>query len=112
VTRQNRLKRIPIRRIYFNNSDETSTHDEIVDKVKSIREKMAELAEYSKYFLGVRLTKLDCSAPLPEINDEAIIKSISPENVYNLLKQNRKTKVNSHRQCPAQSYGKKIELLF
>jgi len=45
---------------------------------------MAELAKYSKYFSGPRLTKLEFDAPLPEVNDGAIIKSIAPENQYSM----------------------------
>ena len=84
VSRQIRLKRIPIKRVNFNNSEEVRIHDEILEKVKSIREKMAKLAKYSKYFFGPRLTKLDWNAPLSEVNDEIIIKGIHQENLYNL----------------------------
>jgi len=78
------LSKIPIHRINFNDSKEVKIHDEIVNKVKSIRERMAELAKYSKYFSGPRLTRLPSDIPLPEINNEAIIKSISPENLYSV----------------------------
>jgi len=84
VSRQIRLKRIPIKRVNFNNSEEVKVHNEIVEKVKSIREKMVKLAKYSKYFLGPRLTKLDWNAFLSEVNNEAIIRSIHQENLYNL----------------------------
>jgi len=84
LTRQSILFQIPIRSINFDNSEDVRMHDEIVDKVKSIREKMAELAKYSKYFSGPRLTKLEFDAPLPEVDDEAIIKSILPENQYSI----------------------------
>lgn len=78
------LKNIPIHRINFNDSKEVKLHNEIVDKVKSIREKMAKLARYSKYFSGPRLTRLKFDEPLPKVNDEAIIKSLASENVRNL----------------------------
>jgi len=78
------LKNIPIHRINFDDSEEVRMHDEIVDKVKSITKKMAELAKYSKYFSGVRLTRLPFDASLPEVNNEAIIKSVPPENLYNI----------------------------
>ena len=45
---------------------------------------MAELAKYSKYFSDPRLTKIPFDAPLPEVNDEAIIKSIPLENFYKI----------------------------
>lgn len=78
------INSIPIRHIDFNNSEDVRMHDEIVEKVKSTMKKMAELAKYSKYFSGPKLTKLEFNSHLPEINDEAIIKSIPPENLYNL----------------------------
>jgi len=78
------LKNIPIHRINFNNSKEVKLHNEIVNKVKSIREKMAKLARYSKYFFAPRLTRLKFDEPLPKVNDEAIIKSLASENVRNL----------------------------
>ena len=84
ITRQAILFRIPIHRINFDNPEEVKFHNEIVDKAKTIREKIAELAEYSKYFTGLRLTKLEFDAPLPEVNTETIIKSIASENLYNL----------------------------
>jgi len=55
-TAQSALSQIPICRIDFNNSAEIRIHDEIVDKVKAISEEMHELASYSKYFRGPRLT--------------------------------------------------------
>jgi hypothetical protein len=58
--------------------------NEIVNKIKSIRDKMTELAKYSKYFSDYRLTKLDFDAPLPEVNDEEIIKNSSSENLYHI----------------------------
>ena len=84
VSRQIRLKKIPIYCINFDDPEEAWMHNQIVDKVKSIREKMAELAKYSKYFSGPRITRLQFDASLPEINTEAIIKSSSPESLYNL----------------------------
>jgi len=82
--RQKLQEQIPIRRIDFSNSKEVKMHDKIVEKVKLIRENMAKLAEYSKSFKDVRLTKLDFKLPLPDIYLEAIIKSIPPENLYNV----------------------------
>jgi len=82
--RQKQQEQIPIHRINFDDSEEVRAHNEIVDKVKSIREKMAKLAEYSKYFAGPRLTRLKSDEPLPKVNDEAIIKSLASENVRNL----------------------------
>jgi hypothetical protein len=76
-TAQSTLFQVPIHRINFDNPKEVSIHDEIGDKVKFIMENMSELAKYSKYFSGLRLTKLEFDTPLPEVNDEVIIKSIA-----------------------------------
>ncbi len=84
LTRQSILLQIPIHLINFEDPEEVRMHNVTVNKVKSIREKVAELAKYSKYFSGHRLTRLQFDAPLPEVNTEAIIKSIPPENLYNL----------------------------
>lgn len=84
LTRQSILFQIPIHCIDFNNPEEVKMHDKIVEKVKLIRENMAKLAEYSKFFKDVRLTKLDFNAPLPDINDGRIIKSLPLEKVYSI----------------------------
>lgn len=78
------LYNIPIRCINFDNTGEVKLHDKIVEKVKEIREEVSGLVKYSDYFFGMRLTKLEFDAPLPEVNTEAIIKSIASENLYNL----------------------------
>lgn len=78
------LSQIPIYRIDFNNLEEVKLHDKIVEKVEAVRENMVKLANYSKYFKGIRLTKLEFDAPLPEANDEEIIKSIASKNLYNI----------------------------
>ncbi len=83
-TAQSILSQIPVHRIDFDDHEEVKMHDEIVDKVKSIREKIADLAKCSRYFTGVRLTKLEFSAPLPDFDIEAIIKGILSENLFNI----------------------------
>ena len=82
--RQNQQKQIPIRRIDFNNPKEVEMHDKIVGKIKEIRENMAVLSKYSKYFKGTRLTKVEFDAPLPEVNEEAIIRELPSEKLYSL----------------------------
>lgn len=59
-------------------------YKEIVGKVKFIIKKMSEFAKYSKYFSGLRITRLPFNDPLPNINNEAIINSISAGNIYNI----------------------------
>ena len=83
LTRQSILFKIPIHRIDFNNPEEIKMHDKIVENVKLIRKNTAKLAKYSKFFKE-RLTKLDFDAPLPEVNNEEIIKSLPPEKIYSL----------------------------
>ena len=78
------ISAIPIHRIKFDNPKEVKAHNEIVEKVKVIRERMSELSKYSKFFNGIRLTRLPFDAPLPKINVEVIIKSIAGGNLYNL----------------------------
>jgi len=92
VSRQIRLKKIPIRRVNFSDPEEVKSHDKIVDKVKSIIEKIVKLAKYSKYFSGPRLTRLKFNESLPKTDNEVIIKNISSENIYN-IRTNPKIKI-------------------
>jgi len=82
--RQKLQEQIPIHRIDFDNPEDVQLHDEIVQKVKAIREKMAELAGYSKYFKGPRLTRLKFEDCLPDLNLEAIVQSLPPQNKFSL----------------------------
>ena len=92
VSRQIRLKKIPIRRVNFSDPEEVKSHDKIVDKVKSTIEKMVKLSKYSKYFSGPRLTRLKFNESLPKTDNEVIIKNISSENIYN-IRTNPKIKI-------------------
>jgi len=96
VSRQIRLKKIPIRRVNFSDPEEVKSHDKIVDKVKSIIEKIVKLAKYSKYFSGPRLTRLKFNESLPKTDNEVIIKNISSENIYN-IRTNPKIKIEKIR---------------
>jgi len=80
VSRQIRLKQIPIRRIDFNNPKEKKIHNSLVKKVEKIIELKKELAEYNKFFKGVRLTKLEGPEKLPEPNIYAITVSLPQED--------------------------------
>lgn len=82
--RQKLQEQIPIHCINFDKPEEIKMCKEILDKVKFIIKKMSEFAKYSRYFSGLRITRIPFSDPLPNINNEAIIKSISPENIYNI----------------------------
>lgn len=82
LTRQSILFRVPIRRIDFNNREDVRLHDEIAKKVKIIRNKIAEVAGYSKYFKGPRLTRLKPEDSLPQMDPESIIKTFPPEKRF------------------------------
>jgi len=82
--RQKLQEQIPIHCVDFKKAEEVEMYNKIVNKVKSIKKKMTELAEYSKYFSGLRITRLPVNDQLPNINNEVIIKNISPENIYNI----------------------------
>ena len=84
VSRQIRLKKIPIKRINFNESEKVKIHDELVEKVQVIQERISELYNHSKFFIGIRLTRVKFDSPLPQINVDTIIKNINGENIYNL----------------------------
>ena len=78
------LSQVPIRRINFDNPQESKMHDKIVEKVKAIRNKMVDIAYYSKYFIGPRLTQLMPKDSLSDINPEIIVQDLSPEKRYSL----------------------------
>jgi hypothetical protein len=84
LTRQDNLFRIPIHRINFNDPKDVQIHDEIVMNVTRIRETLSQLAGYSKYFEGQKLTRLKSTEPLPDTNSEAIVQSLSPEKKFSL----------------------------
>ncbi|GAH82678.1 unnamed protein product, partial [marine sediment metagenome] len=61
------LQNLPIHKININDPEEIKLHDEVLEKVKAIREKMYELTGYVKYFSGPRLTKIEFDAALSEV---------------------------------------------
>jgi len=93
-TSQSILSQIPVHYIDFDNNEEVQLHDAIVQNVKVVKEKMAELASYSKYFKGTRLIRLKTQDFLPEINAESIVQAIPPENQFS-LRTHPKIKINS-----------------
>jgi len=84
LTRQKVLEQIPIRRIDFNNPEDVQNHDAIVEKVKAIREKLAELAKYSRYFDGPRLPRLKFDEPLPPLKVEALLQELPEDKLHSL----------------------------
>jgi hypothetical protein len=70
------LSQIPIRRINFADPQEVKIHDHLVELVDGIIEAKKSLASYNHFFPKVRLTRLQESEPLPEIDNEEVVKSL------------------------------------
>ncbi|MHC4522002.1 MAG: N-6 DNA methylase [Planctomycetota bacterium] len=87
VSRQNRLKNIPIRRINFDDTGETKIHNHLVELVNKIIQRKKKLATFNRYFRIAHLTRLQDECQLLEINNEEIIKS---------LKHTRVRKIRTH----------------
>ncbi len=84
LTRQKMLEQIPIRRIDFSNPDDVQLHDSIVEKVQTVREKLAGLAKYSRYFDGQRLPKLKFDEALPPIKTTIVLQELPDDKLYSL----------------------------
>lgn len=80
----NKLSQIPIRRIDFNNAKEIKIHDKLVSLVDEIIEAKKKLAVFNQFFPQTRLTRLSENSPLPEIDREAIVKSLPSSSIRNL----------------------------
>jgi hypothetical protein len=78
------LYSIPIRRIDFNDPEDVRLHDQVVEKVRAIRERMAELGGYSRYYGGLRLARVAFQDPLPAPGAEAIVQSLPPHSRFSL----------------------------
>ncbi len=89
VSRQMRLKQIPIRRINYDDPEEKKIHNNIVKKVEKIIELKKELAQYNKFFKGIRLTKLDGPEKIPEPNVFEITMSLPQDDLRNLRTHNK-----------------------
>ncbi len=70
------LSQIPIRRINFDDPQEVKIHDHLVELVNSIIQAKKNLASYNLFFPRIRLTRLQESEPLPEIDDAEVVKSL------------------------------------
>lgn len=89
LTRQSVLSKIPIVRIDRNDNSQALLHDNIVSKVKTIREKISGLLNYSKYFKDPFIP--DNSGRLEIYNPESmdlnlskLTESLPPENLYSI----------------------------
>uniref|UniRef100_A0A7V3RI72 site-specific DNA-methyltransferase (adenine-specific) n=1 Tax=candidate division WOR-3 bacterium TaxID=2052148 RepID=A0A7V3RI72_UNCW3 len=87
--RQSLQEQIPIRRIDFSNPDEKKIHNNLVKRVEKIIELKKELAQYNKFFKGVRLTKLEGPEKLPEPDIYAITVSL-PQEDQRILRTHQK----------------------
>ncbi len=103
--RQSLQEQIPIRRIDFNNPEEKRIHDKLVKNVETIIKSKKELAQYNKFFEGVRLTKLYGSEKIPETNVFAITMSL-PQDDRRILRTH--TKVTSEPKATTDFYLAKI----
>jgi len=83
VSRQIRLKQIPIRRIDFKNSKEAKIHDKLVKKVDEIIEAKKDLGKFNKYF-PKRLTRLLDNELLSEINIQKFIDELPEREKFSL----------------------------
>ncbi len=78
------LKEIPIRRIDFTNPSDVSMHEEIVKRVDEIMNMLAQLYDSSRFFKGLKLSRLNKDDVLPELDSEAIISSLPPEIIFSI----------------------------
>lgn len=76
-----KLQQIPIRRIDFTNPKEVKIHDKLVSLVDNIIEFKKRLATFNQFFPKTRLTRLTENAPLPDIDIEAIVKSLTSSSL-------------------------------
>jgi hypothetical protein len=70
------LLSVPLRRIDFDRPDEVALHDRLVELVDDMIAAQRELAEYSRYFLEERLTRLRESDPLPPLSRQRVAAEI------------------------------------
>jgi hypothetical protein len=75
VSRQIRLKQIPIHRIDFTKKKEVKAHDTLVKKVKTMIETKKKLADFNNLF-KTRLTRLEDPKDVPEPDAFAITRSL------------------------------------
>lgn len=81
------MKAIPIRRIDFSSKRDVQRHDKMVELVKEMIETKKELSQYSPYYEGLRLTRLEGPEDLKELSPEPLLvcKDL-PQNLRRLLK--------------------------
>ena len=91
VSRQIRLKQIPIRRIDFSKKDEVKIHDTLVKKVEAVIETKNRLAEYNNFF-ETRLTRLEDPKDVLEPDAFAITRSL-PASDLRVLRTHPKVQI-------------------
>jgi type I restriction-modification system DNA methylase subunit len=89
--RQSIQEQIPILRIDFAKKDEINIHDTLVKKVDAMIETKKKLAEYNNFFVS-RLTRLENSKDIPEIDTYAITKSL-PASDLRVLRNHPKVEI-------------------
>ncbi|MCK4328597.1 N-6 DNA methylase [candidate division WOR-3 bacterium] len=78
------VSKIPIRRINFNNKKEIEIHNFLMEKVDKIIKLKKELAEYNKFYSGVRLTRIEKLKDAPEPDEYLLTKYLPDENKRNI----------------------------
>jgi hypothetical protein len=69
---------VPLHRIDFDCPDEVALHDQLVALVDDMIAAQRELAGYSRYYLGERLTRLRESDPLPPLSRQRVAAGLPP----------------------------------
>ncbi len=95
VSRQIRLKRIPIRRIDFNKKREIAKHDKVVRLVDLMIETKQQLAKLNRFF-AARLTRLSGPKELPEPDVEAVTRSLKGSALRRLHNHPKVTVQSEH----------------
>ncbi|MDO9575920.1 MAG: TaqI-like C-terminal specificity domain-containing protein, partial [bacterium] len=78
------LTNIPIRRINFDDEKEVEVHSSLVKKVDGIIKLKKELAEYNKFYSGVRLTRIENLEDVPEPDEYLLTKNLGDEDKRNI----------------------------
>jgi len=91
VSRQIRLKQIPIRRINFDDEKEVEIHSSLVKKVDEIIKLKKELAEYNKFYSGIRLTRIENLEDIPEPDEYLLTKNLPDEDKRNIRTHSKVT---------------------
>ncbi len=85
------LVKFPIRRINFDDKKEVETHNKLVEKVDRIIKLKKELAEYNKFYSGIRLTRIENLEDVPEPDEYLLTKDLPDEDKRNIRTHSKVT---------------------